>query len=149
MHSAALILGLLAGAVLSSPAHHSHGHMHNARQADVVEVVDVVDVYTTITLGGPAPTNTPAYNSHPEEKQKLAVANTPESTKVSSAPALSPPSSSAPPQSSSPASSTGNDYLDTHNNYRSTHGAVPMTWDSNLANKAQSEVNSCPSSDVQ
>lgn len=162
MYSATLVFGLLAVGVLSSPAHHGHGHMHKARD---IEVIDVVEVYTTVTMGGPQPTNPPmpipTHVQGPERKQALGgqpnqggqpnpthheAPSTPTPAVVLASP---PASSSSAPSTNSPPSSSGNGWLDVHNTYRNTHGAVQMTWDSTLASKAQSEVGSCPNNDVQ
>ncbi len=164
MHSTAIILSLLAGSVLSSPARHGHEHIH-ARQ---VEVVDVVDVYTTVTIGGPAPTpvhhkSKPAVKHveaaaapAPEEKlaepvhvKPVAVSTPPPPPPVQSSPPPPPAKSPAAAPATDSAPSSGNDYLKYHNQYRANHGAGEMVWDDALASKAQSQVNSCPENDVQ
>lgn len=167
MHSSTLILGLLAGGVLSSPAHHG-AHKHSPRQ-QVVDVVDVVDVYTTVTAGFAAPSpkaagsnekiavhqgNPQGFQQHQEQYQPPTQPQQPAAHSV--APPPPPPASSSPvppPSGGSGGSgggqSSGNTYLDMHNKFRAAHGAVPMAWDSALASKAAGQAGSCPSNDVQ
>lgn len=157
MHSATLLLSLLAGGVLSSPAPHG-AHRHSIRQnPEVVDVVDVVDVTVTVTAGNTPPT---AF-AQPQEKmairpvdnapvpQQPAAPSSAPAPPVSSAPPPPPASTTAPAKSGSSPTSSGNGYLDMHNKFRAAHGAVPMTWDAELASKAQSQAASCPNDDVQ
>ncbi len=150
MHSTAIVLGLLAGSVFSSPTAHGRGHMHNARQ---VEVVDVVDVYTTVTIGGTAPTPAPAAPPPPPPKpeEKLAappkhVAPKPQVAEVKPASSAAPPP--PPPSSAATTPSSGNAFVDLHNKNRAAHGAGPIAWDDALAAKAQGQANGCPNGDV-
>ena len=169
MHSSTLILGLLAGGVLSSPAHHG-AHKHSPRQ-QVVDVVDVVNVYTTVTAGFAAaspkaadsneriaihPDNQQGGNTNPQGFQQHEEEYQPPTRPQQPAPSVTPPTSSAPVASPSGGSggsgggqTSGNTYLDMHNKFRAAHGAVPMTWDSALASKAAGQAGSCPSNDVQ
>ena len=158
MHSAAIILGLLASSVLSSPM--PHGAHKHARQ---VQVVDVVDVYTTVYLDGatpPAATPAPSPKAAaPATEEKVAepVVHHQAKKVSSAAPPPPPPASSAAPapaESSAPAPaqsapSSGHAVLDAHNEKRAAHGAQAMTWDDDLAAKAQQQADSCPSGDVQ
>ncbi|KDR85172.1 hypothetical protein GALMADRAFT_233836 [Galerina marginata CBS 339.88] len=87
----------------------------------------------------PAPVPTPAKDTTPQN-------NPPANTKPA-APAPAPPKQNPPPPPAGGSGGTsGADiqaYLSGHNTIRSQHGAAPLTWNNNLASKAQQWANGC------
>ncbi|KAF8912841.1 CAP domain-containing protein [Gymnopilus junonius] len=79
--------------------------------------------------------------------------NTPPPAPKTSAPHNTPAPSPSPSPASAPAPASGNDgttsnadiqaYLAGHNTIRAQHGASPLTWNDNLASKAQQWANNC------
>lgn len=114
-----------------------------------------IRVATTITLNNlvtpttkpatPAPTVQRAPAPPPSSPAPAPPPPSPKPSPTTQAPPAPPPPPAQNNNSGggSTSSSDINAYLSAHNNVRAQHGAQPLTWDDNLASKAQQWANGC------